>query len=260
MKRLFVFSFLFFTLANFSQAGPLVPKQDFFELKIYHVANKEQEEAVDNFLKNAYLPVLHKNNIKNVGVFKPVGNDTAADKKIYVLIPFKSLDQFVKLPAKLQKDEAYLQSGSAYINAPYDKLVYSRLETILLQAFEGMTSLAKPNLDDTKEDNIYELRSYEGYTEKIHQNKVDMFNKGDEVGLFKRLGFNAVFYAEVISGARMPNLMYMTSFNNKQERDDHWKAFGSDPAWKKLSSDPNYQHNVSKIDIIFLHPAPYSDL
>jgi hypothetical protein len=58
----------------------------------------------------------------------------------------------------------------------------------------------------------------------------------------------------------MPNLMYMTSFNNKAARDEHWKAFGSDPAWKKLSSDPNYQHNVSKIDITFLRATEYSDL
>jgi hypothetical protein len=123
-----------------------------------------------------------------------------------------------------------------------------------------MPSLAKPQLTGPKTDNVYELRSYEGYTEKIFRNKVDMFNKGDEVGLFKRLGFNAVFYSEVLAGSRMPNLMYMTSFNNKAARDEHWKAFGSDPAWKKLSSDPNYQHNVSKIDITFLRATEYSDL
>ena len=32
----------------------------------------------------------------------------------------------------------------------------------------------------------------------------------------------------------MPNLMYMTSFENKAARDEHWKTFGSDPEWKKL--------------------------
>jgi hypothetical protein len=54
--------------------------------------------------------------------------------------------------------------------------------------------------------------------------------------------------------------MYMTSFNNMQVREEHWKNFGSDPEWKKLSALPEYQNNVSHIDIVFLRPAPYSDL
>jgi hypothetical protein len=87
-----------------------------------------------------------------------------------------------------------------------------------------------------------------------------MFNQGGEVTLFKRLGFNAVFYAEVLSGSHMPNLMYMTSFDNMASRDEHWKSFGNDPFWKKLVAAPEYQNNVSKADIFFLHPAEYSDL
>lgn len=260
MKRVL---FAFVLLISFSQwinANDPFASRDYFELRIYHFATKEQEAIIDDFLKNAMLPALHKNNRKLVGVFKPLANDTATDKKIYVLIPHKSIKDFIELPQKLQKDKMYLTAGAGYINATYDKPVYSRMETILLYAFEGMTSLAKPALTGPRSENIYELRSYEGHTEKIYQNKVDMFNKGDEVGLFKRLGFNAVFYSEVIAGSRMPNLMYMTSFNNRKERDEHWKAFGSDPAWKILSSDPNYQHNVSKNEITFLRAAEYSDL
>ena len=236
------------------------PKRDFFEIRVYHFANKDQEAIVDNYLKNAYLPALHRNNIKTVGVFKPIGNDTAADRRIFVLIPHKSLDQFVALQTRLDKDKSYQEAGAEYINAPYTKPVYTRMETILLRAFEGMPSLAKPNLDNTREDNVYEMRSYEGHTEKIYRNKVDMFNKGDEVGLFKRLGFNAVFYGEVIAGAKMPNLMYITSFNSMEEREKHWNAFRDDAQWKKLAADQNYQHNVSKNEITFLRATEYSDL
>jgi hypothetical protein len=86
-----------------------------------------------------------------------------------------------------------------------------------------------------------------------------MFNEGDEIGLFSRLKFNAVFYADVLSGSRMPNLMYMTSFENMDERNAHWKSFSSDPQWKRLSSMPEYQHNVAKLDIILLNALPFSD-
>ena len=86
-----------------------------------------------------------------------------------------------------------------------------------------------------------------------------MFNEGDEIGLFKKLNFNAVFYSEVIAGSHMPNLMYMTCFENKADRDAHWKSFVGDPFWKTLLAMPMYQHNVSHIDINFLRPTDYSD-
>jgi NIPSNAP len=110
-----------------------------------------------------------------------------------------------------------------------------------------------------KNERVYELRSYESATEKLFRNKVKMFNEGGEIAIFKKLNFNAIFYSEVIAGNKMPNLMYMTSFENMADRDAHWKNFGSDPDWKALSSLPEYRNNVSHIDIMFLRPAAYSD-
>ena len=79
-------------------------------------------------------------------------------------------------------------------------------------------------------------------------------------GIFRRLGFNAVFYAEVLSGSRMPNLMYMTTFRDQADRDARWKSFSADPDWKKLSAMEEYKNNVSKADKFFLRPVEYSDL
>jgi hypothetical protein len=86
-----------------------------------------------------------------------------------------------------------------------------------------------------------------------------MFNEGGEIPLFKRLNFNAVFYASVISGSRMPNLMYMTSYESKADRDEHWKSFMTAPEWKVLSGLQEYQGNVSRNEQIFLHATAYSD-
>ncbi len=249
---------IFATIAPFAYS--YAPEQDFYQIRVYQLKNKDQEERVDKFLQNAFLPALHRMGINKVGVFKPVGNDTAGIRRIYVLIPFKSLDQFSALPQLLAKDNQYNADGKNYLESVYNDPSYERMETILLQAFRDMGHVAVPELKGPKSERIYELRSYEGPTEKIHDNKVKMFNDGDEISLFKRLGFNAVFYAEVLAGSRMPNLMYMTSFENMAEHDQHWKSFGDDPAWKKLSSMPEYQHNVSHIDIVLMHPADYSDL
>jgi hypothetical protein len=257
MKQLLILVLCAFAVTS----ATVAPKREYYEIKVYTITSKAQEEKVEQFLKGAYLPALHRAGISKIGVFKPVEADTVNfGKKIFVLIPFSSLEQFGRLEETLNKDKQFEAAGSAYLNAPFNDLPFARQESILLYAFSGMPQMEVPKHATPPNERIYELRSYEGHTEKIFKNKVKMFNDGDEVGLFKRLGFNAVFYAEVISGSRMPNLMYMTTFPNKASRDEHWKAFTSDPQWVKLKAMPEYQNNVSKIDIYFLHPTEYSDI
>jgi hypothetical protein len=235
------------------------PSREFYQLTVYHFATAEQEKVLDNYLQNALLPALHRVKISSVGVFKAWANDTVTNKLMYVFVPFKSLEMVTKLPAKLKEDVSYNFAGADYINAAYNNPSYSRMETILLKAFPLAPQMQLPALHAAKKDRVYELRSYESATEKKFENKIQMFNQGDEIGLLKKLSFNPIFYAEVLAGSKMPNLMYMTSFENKADRDEHWKAFGNDSYWKKLSAMPEYQNNVSHIDITFLYPTDYSD-
>jgi hypothetical protein len=234
-------------------------EREFYQLTVYHFAKDSQEKVIDNYLQNALLPALHKINIKNVGVFKNHSNDTLTDKTMYVLMPVKSLEDIMKISSKLNSDKNYQATGAEYLDAVYATAPYSRMETILLHAFPLAPELQLPKLNGPRKDRVYELRSYESATEKIFKNKVNMFNEGDEIGLFRRLNFNASFYAEIVAGSKMPNLMYMTCHGNKTVRDANWKNFVDDPYWKKLSSMPEYQHNVSHIDISFLYPTEYSD-
>ncbi|MEE9461025.1 MAG: NIPSNAP family protein [Bacteroidales bacterium] len=233
--------------------------KEYFQIRIYHYEDASQAGKIESFLENAYLPALHRAGVKKAGVFKPIDDPEASDNRIFVFIPFKTLDQFSQLDAKLKRDKAFQKDGKAYLDAPFDDPPYVRLETILLHAFDYMPEARIPDLDSPPEDRIYELRSYESYTEHILANKIQMFNEGGEVSLFEKLEFNAVFYAEVISGSRMPNLMYMTSFADMKSREEHWAAFREHPDWKRISSMEEYQDNVSKIDRIMLHHTAYSD-
>jgi hypothetical protein len=256
--RLCFLLFSLFLLCNKGFGAP--PKQEFYSIKIYQLKTAQQEERVNKYLQTAFLPALHRLGILQVGVFTPVDNDTAAIRRIYVLIPFSNMEQFLRLPGLLEKDTAYRSGGKDYLDAAYNDAPYLRMESILLRAFPEMPRLHKPVLQTPPNERIYELRSYESPTERLHYNKVQMFNKGGEVTLFAKLGFNSVFYASVLSGSHMPNLMYMTSFENKASREQHWKTFNDDPFWKHLFASPEYQHNVSKADILFLHPTDFSDL
>ena len=238
-----------------SQAFSFAPKREFYQLKIYHLKDSSQKDRLETYLKQAYLPALHRAGIGKVGVFKPA----EVDSLVYVLIPFKSVEQFMNLSETLTKDKQYSSTGQDYINTEFDKPVYKNFESILMESFTGMPTLVVPSLKSDASERIYELRRYEAATEKLHENKISQFNNG-ELDIFKRLGFNTVFCGQVKAGAKLPSMMYMTSFENKAERDDHWKAFSADPTWKTLNSQPEYAHNFLRADIYLLHPMSFSEI
>jgi len=248
-----------FSVPVYALAVPSKKTGEFYQITVYHFANSEQQNSIEQYLKAAYLPALHRQKIKDIGVFTVIANDTATDKRLYVIIPIRSLEQVNEMSASLAKDNEYQANGKAYLDATYKTPPYTRMEKILLKAFPLAPFLNLPKLTGPRSERVYELRSYESPTEKIHENKVQMFNEGGEIDLFKQLNFNAVFYASVIAGSRMPNLMYMTSFENKADRDAHWKSFGASPEWKKLSAMPEYRNNVSKNEQNFLRATDYSD-
>lgn len=250
---------LFFMSVAFNCLTAAPPKQQYFEMKIYRVTDKTQEARVDAYLKDAYLPALHRAGITIVGVFKPVETDTAFGKLIYVFIPFRTINQFMQLPELLIKDKVYAEVGKTFVDAAYNDPPYKRQESILLKAFMNMPQFTAPRFSTPPGERIYELRSYESATEVKAAKKREMFNKGGEIALFETLNFNAAFYAEVLVGSHMPNLMYMITFADMKSHDDHWKAFRDSEGWKKLSGMEEYKNTVSKANPYLLHPTSYSD-
>ncbi|WP_299536395.1 NIPSNAP family protein [Ulvibacterium sp.] len=234
--------------------------REYYQLKIYTFDTETQQQTTDDYLKNAFLPSLKRLGIENVGVFKPHPQDDGTiPKQTYVLIPFKSIVEFGLLDDTLAKDKTHQEAGKTYWEAAHDKAPYKRIESIFMKAFIDMPKMEPSKLEGPRKDRIYELRSYEAATENLYRKKVDMFNAGGEVKLFDQLDFNAVFYAEVLSGGHMPNLMYMTTHLNREIRDANWKAFVESPEWEKLKVMPKYQNTVSRNDTRLLYPTEYSD-
>jgi hypothetical protein len=254
-RTLLLLLFIALSFRSFS-----APKQQYYEIRIYTVAGPEQESRVDAFLKDAYIPALHRAGISKAGVFKPVETDTATfGKLIYVFIPYKTIEEYAELPSILEKDKAYADAGKSFIDAPFDNPPYMRNQSILLKAFLFMPQFAAPSFTTPVTERIYELRSYQSATEAKAVKKIQMFNEGGEIALFTKLKFNAVFYGEALAGNEKPNLMYMTTFSDMKSHDEHWKAFGEAPEWKKVSGLDEYKNTVSKNNTHLLHPTSYSD-
>lgn len=255
LKTTALFCLLLFSLVSQSQET----NRELYQLKTYTFANEAQEQITDSYLQNAFLPALKRQGISNIGVFKLRPGYTVTSNKTYVLIPFSDLKQVQDVEDKLAKDKAHLTAGKDYLNASHDQAPYRRIASVLMRAFRDMPTMASPKLEGNKQDRVYELRSYESPNESYYQRKVHMFNEGGEITLFDSLGFNAVFYAEVLSGDKMPNLMYMTTFDDMESRDAHWKAFFNAPKWLEIKDLPQYKNTVSHADIILLYPTEYSD-
>jgi hypothetical protein len=113
-----------------------------------------------------------------------------------------------------------------------------------------------------KKQRIFELRRYESHNETAGKKKIEMFNEGGEIAIFKRVGLTPVFFGEAIIGSMLPNLTYMLTFDDMEEHDKNWKIFGSDPEWKKISAMPEYANDkiLSAITRTFLMPASFSQV
>ena len=245
----------FFTLGN-----SISQSLEYYELRTYHCHSNDQLDRLEEYLEQVFIPLLINHGLDEIGVYEDLTNDTASQKKIFVLIPADHLAQLEKISDWMMTDVENAEKGKRYLHASHDNPSYHRIEITWLRAFVDMPKLARPKLSGEVAERVFELRSYEGATERLYRRKVDMFNAGGEIELFQSLNFNAVFYAEVLAGSHMPNLMYMTSFDNMAARDAHWDTFRNSPVWKKLKAVDKYRNTVSHADIFLLRPASYSTI
>jgi hypothetical protein len=242
-------------MSSFSEAAQSAGSgQQYFEFRKYHLPVGREKNRVGNFLRNVGMPAMNRIGIGPVGVFNAVYGPN--QPTLYVLLVHKSFDTVVNSASLLMADKEYRKAGAEYVDTPMSDPAYIRVESSLMLAFKDMPKLEVPE----KKPRIFELRTYESHSIKAAKKKIEMFNEGGEIGIFRKTGFHPVFYGETIIGPKMPKLTYMLAFDDLADRDARWDVFRVDPAWKKLSADPAYKDTVSNITDIILRPAPYSQI
>ncbi len=232
-------------------------KREYLELIKYHLHVGEKKNLVSNFYRDVAIPALNRCGLDRIGVFTVTHGPN--DPNLYVLIPHPTLSSVLDTPAKLMGDKEYLSSGKDFLNMPLSDAAYVRMEKSLMVAFKDMPKVEKPvNLMD--KSRMYELRIYESHSQKYAKKKIQMFNEGGEIDLFRKKGLQPVFFGETVIGPKMPNLTYMVVFENMDTRKEAWGAFSNSPEWKKLKADAQYKDTVSNITDIILKPASFSQI
>ncbi len=227
----------------------------YYELRTYTTKSTEQQQRINDYWQDAAIPAYNRMGIQPVGVFTET--DDTATNKIYVLIPCDSLEVFGEIPGKLAEDAVYQQAAEGFLDAPKTNLAYVSFSSSLLKAFNGMKHLSLPPAD--KKPNIFELRTYISPSDSKGLSKIKMFESG-EITLMKNVGLAPIFYSRTVTGPEMPSLVYLTSGENMEAHNQHWKGFNDAPIWKALQADPQYKDNVSKIIRILLKRTSASQI
>ena len=240
--------------------GPGAPEQgrDYYELRCYRLKAGASHALLDGYLGGALIPALNARGIGAVGVFtEPDAKDGPA---VWVLIPHASPDSAAAVAAAINLDPAVQAAGADYLRGPTPaNPAFDRIDSWLLVAFAGLPRLAVPALARGGRPRIFEMRTYESFSELKALKKVEMFNSG-EIGAMQEVGLSPVFYGQALVGRDMPELTYMLCSPDMATHKKSWAAFGAHPTWIRLKNDPQYADTVSHITSRFLVPAAFSQI
>ena len=233
--------------------------REYYEWRRYHLRRGPKQRVFENYLREAWLPAMGRLGIGPIGVFHVMLGPESPS--VHLLIPYKSLEEFGTVGARLREDSAYKSAAAEASEAPSNDPVYLRAESSLMVAFSGMPKLEVPAQKKEDKPRVFELRTYESHNKRANLKKIEMFNEG-EIAIFRRTGLTPVFFGETLIGPRLPNLTYMLVYDDLAARDRAWRTFGGDPEWRKLSSTPGYTdvEIVTDISNLLLRPAAYSQI
>lgn len=230
--------------------------KQYIEVRTYRVKSVEAAKIVDRYLNGALIPALSRVSSAPVGAFREE-KDQAEPIRI-VVIAHKSLKDFAASAKKLASDDEYQKAAFEFMALTKDDTPLVRIRSELLHSFDCWPALKKPEIAG-KDGRLYELRVYESSNERLGDLKVEMFNAG-EVPIFLDAGVIPVFMGQALVGDLMPNLTYMTVYENQAAKEEAWDNFRKHPNWKTLSGMEKYKGTVSKIHKIDLVPLKGSQL
>lgn len=221
-------------------------EKELYEIRTYEIKLGGDQQILIDYLKNVLQPTLKLVGANHFMLFNELGNSNPT--KLWVIISYPNSQIYIDAQ-NLDADPQYTKAALGYNALSQDDGVYNRFTSSLLLAFDGMPNM----LDPINGASLFELRTYEGYSEDAVRRKINMFNK-EEIDLFFKTNLHPVFFGEMIIGPHRPCLTYMLNFKDMEEHDASWKTFVDHPDWKVMSAKKEYANSVSNIRKVFLKP------
>ena len=241
-------------------AGQLAARE-YYELRTYRLKSEEKAKAFDKTLGPAIVEAMESIAVGPIGIFKPTGSkkEDKGEALRYVLAPYKSIEDWATAAEKLKEKGEVWEPALEFLFAEKDDPNYTRIDSMLLVAFEGWPELKLPEKPKDKAGRHFEFRTYESHSIIKGILKVEMFNQG-EIDIFNKVGLNAVFYGQAKIAKNLPQLTYMLVYDSEDARKKAWAAFKTDPDWTELKGRPRYKDTVSHIDSRYVVATDYSQI
>ncbi|HEY1791474.1 MAG TPA: NIPSNAP family protein [Opitutaceae bacterium] len=245
-------------LAGTARAADAGPSSQILELRSYRLRAGAGHALLDGYLEKALIPALNARGVEAVGAFtEPDAKDGAA---VWVLIPHPSMESVVSIDSSINEDGGVQAAGMDYLSRPTkENPAFDRIDSWIFLPFSGLPRLVVPQLAKDRKARVFEMRTYESYSELKALKKVAMFNAG-EIGVMQEVDLSPVFYGQALVGRDLPHLTYMLCSSDLATHKRNWDRFLAHPVWKKLLNDPQYADTVQKITSRFLVPTEYSQV
>jgi hypothetical protein len=230
------------------------------ELRRYHFRYGPMEARYTEYAKSVLIPAMNRAGVKPVGAFSvAVGPDSPT---VYLLLPHPDAESVAGLAGRLSADPEYRAAAGPFRGLPPADPLYAGRESTLMAAFATVPGVEAPAGPQAAPSRVFELRTYVSHSEAANLKKIEMFESGGEIAIFRRLGITPVFFGRNLIGPLLPSLTYMTVFADMAARDKAWGAFREDPAWQKLRATAGYTNAelVTNIHNVLLRPAEYSQV
>ena len=228
------------------------------ELRRYRLRNGALAARFTAYAKEALVPALGRAGLAPVGAWNvAMGPDSPT---VHLLLPHPDAASVVTLDARLEADAEYRKAAASSLALPPADPPFLSCDSSLHAAVGTMPGIEKPAGAAAGKDRIFELRTYRSATEAASRRKIEMFEAGGELALFRRVGLNTVFFGRDLVGGGLPSLTYMVVFADAVARETAWAAFRDHPEWVKMRDDPRFADTVSSIDSALLRPTDYSQI
>jgi len=235
--------------------------REWIELKQYTCSSVETRDKLMAVFDAALIPALNRQGAKKVGVFwtDTATNDGNSDynTSVFVLAAFPDAAACLTAEQKLLADAVFMRDAAALFNAPMKEPLYDSCSSSAFLAFAMCPTVEQPAKSDSR---LLQLRYYNSYTPERNAKKIDMFEGGGELDLFRRCGMPPVFFGEGVAGTLLPNLTYILAFEDAEKKAAAWKTFIEHPEWQVMKVDPQYKDTANKIVNIVLRPSKGSQL
>lgn len=244
----------------FTMAQPAAAQDErktrLYLLETFQLKHGTQLSRLHDYLSRAALPALGKVHAGPKIVLEALVAPHMP--QVAFIMGFQSIEEMWSVRSRLRQDQELRKAFEAWEHGP--EPAFEHQTNVLLEATDYSPEIEEPGTPP-KSPRIFELRVYHSPTWRQLRALHERF-AGPELKIFHRVGVHPLLYTSTIIGPNMPNLTYLTPFDDLAAREKAWAAFGADPEWVKVRRESIEQHGqiASVIQIALYRAAPYSPI